>query len=99
MGINCSPICVFNFTSDPLLRPQSTARSEGQTDTDAVRGRVNLLDIFKDDHRPKMTVVFHAILAPHFKFNQKNGDQVFMRFGGGAFYNFNVNILEMKPVR
>lgn len=60
---------------------------------------MNILDVFANDNRAKMTIVFHAVLAPQFKFNQSNGDRVFVRLDGAVFYNFKVNILEMKPVR
>ena len=65
---------------------------------DTAPGKVNVRDVFKGDQRAKMTVVFRAILAPHFKYEQKNGDGVFMRFGGAPFYDFKINIVEMKPV-
>lgn len=45
----------------------------------------------------KMTVVFHAVLAPHFKFEKSQGDRIFMRFGGYAFGNFNDNVVEVHP--
>lgn len=44
-----------------------------------------------------MTVVFHAVLAPHFKFEKSQGDRIFMRFGGYAFGNFNDNVVEVHP--
>lgn len=70
----------------------------GREKKNNVPGRVNIIDVFAKDRKERMTIVFHAVLAPHFGFNLKDGDQVFMRFGGAAFRDFVVNILEMKPV-
>lgn len=56
-------------------------------------------EYFKKDERPKMTVVFHAILAPHFKFEKGQGDRIFMRFGGVVFGNFNEDVVEVYPER
>ncbi|PFX29705.1 E3 ubiquitin-protein ligase RNF213 [Stylophora pistillata] len=47
----------------------------------------------------KMTVVFHAVLSPYFKFDANQGDRIFMRFGGVPFGNFMVNIVEVHPER
>lgn len=49
--------------------------------------------------KDKMTVIFHAVLAPHFSFEENLGDRIFMRFGGLQFGNFNSNVVELKPVR
>ena len=46
-----------------------------------------------------MTVVFHAVLAPHFKFEANEGDRIYMRFGGVWFGDFNENVVEVKPER
>jgi len=46
-----------------------------------------------------MTVIFHALLAPHFKFEASQGDRIFMRFGGAAFERFNENVVEVFPER
>ena len=66
---------------------------------DTAPGKVNVRDVFEDYKGDKMTVVFRAILAPHFKYDKTNGDRVFMRFGGALFYDFSINIVEMKPVK
>ena len=47
----------------------------------------------------KLTVIFHAVLAPHFKFEASQGDRIFMRFGGAAFGNFNEDVVEVFPER
>lgn len=47
----------------------------------------------------KMTVVFHAVLAPHFKFEKDQGDRIFMRFGGVAFGDFNEDVVEVHQQR
>lgn len=49
--------------------------------------------------KDKMTIIFHAVLAPHFGFEGNLGDRIFMRFGGLQFGNFLSNVLELKPVR
>ena len=54
---------------------------------------------FGPDCKDKMTVIFHAVLAPHFSFEGNLGDRIFMRFGGLQFGNFNSNVVELKPVR
>ena len=43
----------------------------------------------------KMTVVFHAVLAPHFKFEPNLGDKIYMRFGGAMFGDFLDNVVEV----
>ena len=49
--------------------------------------------------KDKMTIIFHAVLAPHFSFEENLGDRIFMRFGGLLFGQFLSNVLELKPVR
>lgn len=56
-------------------------------------------DYFGNFKGNKMTVVFHAILSPHFKFEQSDGDRIVMRFGGPAFGDFNKNVVEVYPER
>ena len=46
-----------------------------------------------------MTVFFHAVLAPNFKFDAQQGDRIFMRFGGPVFGDFNTDVVEVYPVR
>ena len=43
----------------------------------------------------KMTVVFHAVLAPHFNLEPNLGDQIYMRFGGEMFGCFLENVVEV----
>ena len=54
-------------------------------------------EYFAKDQGKKMTVVFHAVLAPHFKYEETEGDRIFMRFGGVAFGDFNDNVVEVHP--
>lgn len=54
---------------------------------------------FGPAYKDKMTIIFHAVLAPHFRFEENNGDKIFMRIGGLGFGYFNKNVLELKPVR
>ena len=54
---------------------------------------------FGPDCKDKMTIIFHAVLAPHFNFERSLGDRIFVRFGGLQFGDFNSNVLELKPVR
>ena len=44
-----------------------------------------------------MTIVFHAVLSPHFKFDQSEGDKIFMRFGGTMFEDFKKDVVEVLP--
>ena len=43
----------------------------------------------------EMTVVFHAVLSPHFKFEPNLGDKIYMRFGGAIFGDFQDNVVEV----
>lgn len=53
-----------------------------------------------DKHKgKKMTIVFHAVLSPHFKFEKNQGDRIFMRFGGVAFGRFLDDVVEVHPER
>ena len=54
---------------------------------------------FGPSRKDEMTVIFHAVLAPHFSFERNLGDKIFMRFGGLQFGDFNSNVLELEPVR
>ena len=56
-------------------------------------------EYFWKDKGSKMTVVFYAVLAPHFKFSAHEGDKIYMRFGGPAFGSFNDNVVEVHPGR
>ena len=47
----------------------------------------------------KMTVVFHAVLAPHFKFEESRGDRLYMRFGEPALGDFQEDVVEVFPQR
>ena len=47
----------------------------------------------------EMTVVFHAVLAPHFKFEPNLGDKIYMRFGGTMFGDFEDNVVEVVHQR
>lgn len=47
----------------------------------------------------KMTVVFHAVLAPHFKFEKSQGDRLYMRFGEPALGDFQEDVVEVFPQR
>ena len=56
-------------------------------------------EYFWKEKGSKMTVVFYAVLAPHFKFAAHEGDRIFMRFGGHAFGHFKKNVVEVYPGR
>ena len=47
----------------------------------------------------KMTIVFHAVLAPHLKFEVECGDRLYVRFEGWTFGYFNDNVIEVHPLR
>ncbi|XP_068691943.1 dentin sialophosphoprotein-like isoform X2 [Montipora foliosa] len=55
-------------------------------------------EFFWNDNGKKMTVIFHAVLAPHFKFEADQGDRIFMRFGP-PFGNWKVDVVEVHPER
>ena len=44
-----------------------------------------------------LTIVFHAVLSPHYKFVQSEGDKIFMRFGVPMFGQFNKDVVEVFP--
>lgn len=46
-----------------------------------------------------MTIIFHAVLAPHFKFEKNQGDKIFMRIGGVPFGKFIDDVVEVHPER
>ncbi|KAL9988278.1 hypothetical protein ACROYT_G002709 [Oculina patagonica] len=48
---------------------------------------------------PKMAIVFHAVLGPHFKFDKSQGNRIFMRFGGVKFGHWNEDVVEVHPER
>ena len=52
-------------------------------------------EYFEGYNGNKMTVVFHAVLAPHFKFEPNLGDKIYMRFGGELFGDFLDNVVEV----
>ena len=57
------------------------------------------LEYFSDPrNKNKMTIVFHAVLAPHFKF-QKEHDKIYMRFEGAVFEDFNADVVELHQER
>lgn len=56
-------------------------------------------EYFWKEKGSKITVVFYAVLAPHFQFSAHEGDKIFMRFGGPSFGNFNDNVVEVHPGR
>lgn len=57
------------------------------------------LEYFGNYKGSTMTVVFHAILSPNFKFEPSYGDKIFMRFGGLAFGDFNEDVVKVQPER
>ena len=59
----------------------------------------NASDYFRSYRGNTLTVVFHALLSPHFKFDQSEGDKIFMRFGGTMFGRFNDDVVEVFPER
>lgn len=56
-------------------------------------------DYFSEIKEKKMTVFFHAVLAPHFKFEKSERDKIFMRVGGVLFGDFQENVVEVFPER
>ena len=56
-------------------------------------------DYFRNCRGSTMTVVFHAVLSPHFKFDPDQGDKIFMRFGGAVFGEFCDDVVEVHPER
>ncbi|XP_068694646.1 E3 ubiquitin-protein ligase rnf213-alpha-like isoform X2 [Montipora foliosa] len=71
----------------------------GDNNKDNNRQNAPNSEFFGEDKRKKMTVFFHAVLAPHFNFEADQGDRIFMRFGGPAFGDWNVDVVEVHPER
>lgn len=57
-----------------------------------------VVDLFKG-YNNKMTVVFHSLLAPHFKYEKSGGDRICMRFGDVPFGDFQKDLVELQPIR
>lgn len=69
-----------------------TSDTDGQDNTDNT-------EYFAKCKKSKMTVFFHAVLAPNFKFDAQQGDRIFMRFGAPAFGDFKTDVVEVYPER
>ena len=90
--------------SDKSVKNRKTVDNDGmhpnagneQKGSDDVQEK-NAQDYFRGYRGNIMTIVFHAVLSPHFKFDQSDGDKIFMRFGGTMFGNFNEDVVEVFP--
>ncbi|CAH3029473.1 unnamed protein product, partial [Porites evermanni] len=80
-------------SQQPENKEGNENRTSGEDDHDS-RDNTEYFATYK---KSKMTVFFHAVLAPHFKFDAQQGDRIFMRFGGPVFGKFNENIVEVFP--
>ena len=56
-------------------------------------------EYFAEYKGSKMTIFFHAVLAPFFTFDAQKGDRIYMRFGGAPFGHFEDNVVEVRIKR
>ena len=59
---------------------------------------IGTVDLFKG-YDKRMTVVFHSLLAPHFKYDKSGGDRICMKFGDAPFGDFKKDLVELQPIR
>ena len=80
------------------IKGNHTENSEVENGGNHVGNNANS-EYFWKEKGSKMTVVFYAVLAPHFNFSAYEGDKIYMRFGGPAFGSFNDDVVEVHPGR
>lgn len=91
---------ITDYQNDHDLDDKERGKEGKRCRTDSKeRGEKEKGDYFAKCKEEKMTVIFHAVLAPHFKFEESQGDKIFMRFGGAPFGFFNHNVVEVHPER
>ena len=81
------------IVADGMHPLNKNARKEQKGSDDAQEK--NASGYFRNYRGSTLTVVFHAVLSPHFKFDQRDGDRIFMRFGGAMFGGFNEDVVEV----
>lgn len=81
------------IVDDGMHPPNQNARKEQKGSDDAQEK--NASGYFRSYRGSTLTIVFHAVLSPHFKFDQRDGDRIFMRFGGAMFGGFNEDVVEV----
>lgn len=87
-------------TKDLKSQGKGASKENNKTAQDKISNKKSTdFEGFGPDRKDKMTIIFHAVLAPHFNFEGNLGDRIFVRFGGLQFGTFNKNVLELKPIR
>ena len=87
-------------TKDQKSKGKGASKENKRTAQDEINNKKSTdFEGFGPDCKDNMTIIFHAVLAPHFCFEGNNGDRIFMRIGGLKFGGFNKDVLELKPVR
>ena len=87
-------------TKDQKSKGKGASKENKKMAQDKIKSEISTdFEGFGSGFKDKMTVIFHAVLAPHFRFEENHGDKIFMRIGGLEFGEFNCNVLELKPVR
>ena len=86
---------IKEIVDDGMHPLNQNARNEqkGSDDTQ----EKNVSDYFRSFKGNTVTIVFHAVLSPHFKFEKSDGDKIFMRFGGTMFGDFKEDVVEVFP--
>ena len=84
---------------DDQVRDQKHGQGVSDKNMNKSDGGMHSLNLnpLRGYRRDTMTIVFHAVLSPHFKFDQSQGDKIFMRFGGTMFGGFNEDVVEVFP--
>lgn len=80
------------------MRPLNQNAGNEQKGSEDIQEK-NTEGYFRSYRGSTMTIVFHAVLSPYFKFDQVDGDKIFMRFGGPMFGAFNEDVVEVFPER
>lgn len=87
-------------TKDQKSKGKEASKENKRTAQDEINNeKSTAFEGFGPDCKDKMTIIFHAVLAPHFHFDRNHGDRIFMRIGGLKFGDFNYDVLELRPVR
>ena len=86
-------------SSNKQQQSKSKEEKDNRTSDKDVQDNTDNTEYFAKNKKSKMTVFFHAVLAPNFKFDAQQGDRIFMRFGGPLFGDFKTDVVEVYPER
>ena len=67
---------------DQKSKGKGASKENKKTTQDKINNKKSTdFEGFRPGCKDKMTVIFHAVLAPHFSFEGNLGDRIFIRFG------------------